>query len=621
MRRYILIIALFAIIPVTYAEYSDHRNRSVDSLENVLATNRHLTDEDKIGIYQNLMWGYLQTDGKKSVDCASQVVSLAHKHNYLNAEADALRIIGLTYYGRNEYDTALVYFNESLEITERMRNDKRYSESDIDDNLSALYGSIGNLYNMQDQLHLAIIYYQKALPIFEKNNWKESTAILYHNVAELYADMNNSEEALRNYHRSLEWAEKTNDSCIIALPHKGLATFYVGFCEYDSALSYLPYAMKYYSDNKDEENEAYIECLAAQGTIYLERDKNYQSAFSAANKALSRITEDTGAESKAAVYDLLCSLSITKQQWNSALKYALMSVEADDDETYSDIGTLVTIAQIYTESGDTEKAKYYIRKVYDQMSKFATLHYQSGISEMEVLYETQKKEMQINQLETERKWLVIVAVMSGLLFIGVLLLFLSLWRSAGLRRRNAVVQAKLEGEIAERIRISRDLHDRLGGLLTAIKLSLPDDSPAQPLTDEAIHEMRNVSHHLLPDSLRRYGLKTALTDYCATLNKVSFEYRGNDKRIQHEDAVYCIVYELVNNAVKNADAKHINVILNAGDESLTIDINDDGKGFDLSAESDGKGLNNVRDRVNAIGGTIDINSAIGSGTQIHIVIR
>lgn len=93
-----------------------------------------------------------------------------------------------------------------------------------------------------------------------------------------------------------------------------------------------------------------------------------------------------------------------------------------------------------------------------------------------------------------------------------------------MQKRNSVVHAKLEGELAERVRISRDLHDRLGGLLTAIRLILPKNSDALPLTDEAIREMRNVSHHLLPDYLKRYGLRTALTDYCAVLKKVNFQY-------------------------------------------------------------------------------------------------
>lgn len=188
-----------------------------------------------------------------------------------------------------------------------------------------------------------------------------------------------------------------------------------------------------------------------------------------------------------------------------------------------------------------------------------------------------------------------------------------------MQKRNTVVHAKLEGELVERVRISRDLHDRLGGLLTAIRLILPKNSDALPLTDEAIHEMRNVSHHLLPDSLKRYGLRTALTDYCAVLKKVNFQYIGEDKRIRHEDAIYCIVYELVNNAVKNAEAKKINVILTMNDNTLTINISDDGKGFNVNSQTNGIELNNVSERIKSLGGTINIDSN-SNGTKIIIVI-
>ena len=181
------------------AEYTDHRNRRVDSLEMVLQKNASLTDTERIGIYKDLMWGYLQTDRKRSVDYAQKTLALSYKIKGLNVRVNALRILGLNAYGGGDYKTALKYLEEALAVTDSMKNDRRYTEADIDDNLSALYGTIANVYNMQDQLHLAIAYYQKALPIFEKHGWMESTSVCHHNIGELYLSMGNNKEAEHHY--------------------------------------------------------------------------------------------------------------------------------------------------------------------------------------------------------------------------------------------------------------------------------------------------------------------------------------------------------------------------------------------------------------------------------------
>jgi signal transduction histidine kinase len=202
--------------------------------------------------------------------------------------------------------------------------------------------------------------------------------------------------------------------------------------------------------------------------------------------------------------------------------------------------------------------------------------------------------------------------------------FFLLWRGIRLKRRTVLIQARLDGEIAERVRIARDLHDRLGGTLTALKQNLPKESTTTiALADEAIREMRHVSHHLLPDSLNRYGLRVALRDYCQTLKNVSFSFIGKEERLdkQKEEAIYCMVYELVNNAVKRAQAKHIHVQLFVDEQVTAINVSDDGRGITDEDHEKGMGLSNLRQRVNSIGGTLTILSKPHEGTEVNIEIR
>ena len=612
-----------------YGQYSDHRNRNVDSLEMVLNGSNPPQGQELMKAYNNLMWGYLNTDGAKSRQYALKAIDLSYEENMLNARADALRVLGLIAYGNDDYDVAIEYYNRALEVSDSMKNDSRYSESDIDDNLSVIYGSIANVYNMQDKVHLAIHYYQKALPIFEKYGWLESTAILYYNIGELYNSMGNSDEARSNYLMAVDAAQKSGDSLLVAMSHKGLVAIYNDAGDMAKVEEAANVCYEYYRNHIEEEKGDYIVTILAFARLQMNHYKDLDRAEGYISEALSLLDDER--ETRSNVYTACCELAMARKQWKKAEEYALMSLE-DEYETYDDIGVYVYLAQIYAELGNNEGVKEYSEKIFRGMAQFANSNYQSGLSQMAVLYETEKKQAAIEQLTREKRWYMIGSVLIGCIMLLVALLFFLLWRNVRKNRQNAIVVAKLSGEVAERVRIARDLHDRMGGLLTSIKRNLeyaenPGETnesilTAKAQTDEAMREMRNVAHHLLPESLKRYGLRVALGDYCRTMKNVSFSFVGDEKLIpnQYDEAVYCIVYELVNNAVKNAEANHIRVQLFADAETIVVNVSDDGNGG-IAVSAEGSGMRNIKERVDAIGGTFDVCSEPGKGSEVNIEIR
>ena len=602
------------------AQYSDHRNRKTDSLERVLQSENPPRGEPLMRAYLDLMWGYLQTDGAKSEHYAQKALDLSYETNALNAREDALRILGLNAYGRDDYEKALDFYGQALEATNQMKGDRRYTEKDIDDNLSAIYGSIANVYNMQDKAQLAIHYYQLALPIFEKYRWMESTAILYHNVADLYNSMGNAEEAERNELLSLEAALASGDSLLIALPNKGLAKLYQRRGDYKEAEEAAQVCYDYYSRHKTEESEDYIVTLVTLSRIQLNHYQDVEKAETLVNEALACVDDETWSETAGDVYNAVCEIAMERKQWRKAEEYAWKAINVGEAVTYNDLGSYVYLTQIYAELGETQRVKECVVTIFNGMEQFATDNYQASLSELEVLYETEKKQAAIEQLKKEKRWLTTGAILSGCILLLLAILFFLLWRIVRQSKKNAVVKAKLDGELSERVRIARDLHDRLGGLLTAIKQNVEPDSTAANLTDQATLEMRNVAHHLLPSSLQRYGLKTALDDFCKTMKKVNFSYYGEDKHIEHEEVVYCIVHELINNAVKSAEADHIQVQLFVNEDCTTINVCDDGNGK-LDFDTDGAGLTNIRERVEAIGGTMNIYAKPGEGSEINIELK
>jgi len=481
---------------------------------------------------------------------------------------------------------------------------------------------------MQDNAHLAIHYYQKALPIFEKHGWMESTSILYYNIGELYNIMGNSEESKSNYLKAVEAAQKSGDSLLVAMSHKGLISIYSAAGDMVKVEEAANVCYEYYRNHIEEEKGDYIVTILALARLQANHYNDLDHAEEYISEALSLLDDNTSWETRSNVYSACCKQAMMRKQWEKAEEYALMSLE-DEYETYDDIGIYVYLTQIYAELGNNEGVKKYSEKIFNAMTQFATDNYQSSLAQMEVLYETEKKQAAIEQLSREKRWYIIGSVLIGCIMLLVALLFFLLWRNVRKNRQNAMVMAELSGEFAERVRISRDMHDRMGGLLTSIKRNLEyaetagdaNESIAQAIeqTDVAMSEMRNVVHHLLPESLKRQGLRAALRDYCRSMKNVSFSYIGDEGRvdIQHEEAIYCIVYELVNNAEKNAEASHIRVQLLVDAETIVVNVSDDGNG-QIRFSEEGSGMHNIRERVAAIGGTIDVFSEPGKGSEINI---
>ena len=626
MRRFLL-LPLILLCVTARADYADHRNRKVDSLEQVLQSRQTLNDEQRILAYRDLMWGYLQIDGKRAEANAQQVLALSNERKWLNLRVDALRMLGMLAYGGDRFDEALSYYNWALAVTDTMRTDSRFSEKAVDDNLSSIYGAIGNLYNIQDKNLLAIEYYQKAMPIFEKYGWRESLTILHHNIAELYLSMGNDKEAERHYRQAIVKGEETEDSLMMVMSRRGLAKIYIDRDDYQQAKQTIDPAYAYYHAHSDEESSDYAEVLASLAKINLMNGhENLTQAKTFAREALDVVNDEMMTETRCEVYAAATMVEMKAKNWKTALQYALQSIHENEDEvTFSDVGCYEMLANIYMQLGNKEEASRYISKVRTMMERFSTQNYQSSISQIEVLYETEKNQKVIEQLNREKQWHLWAGILlSALLLILALAFFLS-WRGVRLQRRTALFKARFEGEVAERSRIARDLHDGLGGMLTMLRLKIEGDASKPELLKQlgdTATELRHVAHHLMPEQLLKNGLKVTLQDLAISVPGARFSHFGNDGRLSQdvEVVLYRCAYELVNNAVKHAHADRIDIQLMQEEGQVTLTVSDNGRGLDSESQQSGIGLQNIRERISHYHGTMHIVSGKEQGTETNIIL-
>ena len=189
----------------------------------------------------------------------------------------------------------------------------------------------------------------------------------------------------------------------------------------------------------------------------------------------------------------------------------------------------------------------------------------------------------------------------------------------------------------ERGRLARELHDELGGLLTAAKLDvarirkrLPEDGSSHELLrhlgqslDAGIALKRRIIEDLRPSSLTNLGLMTTLLIHCQEFSQraeinVSTDIADIKLPDDHALAVYRIVQEALTNVAKYAAATDVSVSMLPVDGRLEIRVVDDGKGFDpkMKESAGGRGLQGMRFRVRACGGDLHIKSSPGQGTSI-----
>ncbi len=227
------------------------------------------------------------------------------------------------------------------------------------------------------------------------------------------------------------------------------------------------------------------------------------------------------------------------------------------------------------------------------------------------------------------------------LFLALILAFLFSLFYFRLRRRGALRQkmaeAVLESEPNERRRLARDLHDGLGPVLSDINhyfQAFLDASPEtreeirnrlQQVISEAIDEVSRISHNISPQVLEKHGLVTALNNLFAPLNasgryEISFSCDCQQKPDPRAELIlYRCITELLNNTMKHARATRIALDIREQGDRLQVAYSVNGSGFEPgSSKKTGMGPHNIRNRVEAFGGSFVLSSSPGSGINVNI---
>ncbi|GAA4463509.1 hypothetical protein GCM10023189_41630 [Nibrella saemangeumensis] len=228
-----------------------------------------------------------------------------------------------------------------------------------------------------------------------------------------------------------------------------------------------------------------------------------------------------------------------------------------------------------------------------------------------------------------------VVIFSAVLLMAGLYYGVRWYTSRKLLHQRNVLKWTLLAQEEERKRLAADLHDDLGATLAAIRVQLESfQQPASLLSgsikmmDKALRDLRFISHNLMPPEFSQLGLAEAIHDAVSRLERVSgrevvFVSYGDEQRLSAEVelTVYRIAVELINNAVKHANCRVINVQLIFFPNRLTLMVEDDGNGYikpDSGIKS-GIGDRTIRSRAKFLNAKLQVDSG-ARGTTVSLEV-
>lgn len=624
-----------------------------------------ISDSLKLVNIENALFMFNSNDTLTGKNFCNNLEIIAHTatDSLLKSEADYLA--GVIHGRMGNFDDALRLLDKALKSTNRI-NTRRSALI----RAKALSGKGALLYQNGD-FKEALDCYLEAEKLYFINNNKEGLISVYAGMANLYDKILQPEKREEINEKAFILAEFTTDTIAKIKAYTGKATNLSNENKFQEAIALyqktLDMAQKI--GNKNLEHVAYYDLGFTYSRMedFPKSIEMYRKSLEAAEKAGNLNDTGDALYKLGLMYYYSENLESSRDELAKAMKIA--------DRVNSNIlrrNIYDVLYSVEETAGNYKKAYEYLNKYVDVEFEIFSQEDQQQVNFLKAKFDAEKREFQIAKLEAEKeiqslklykqRWFILALVMV-LLLVTLFTLFLvrqNRYRHDLAEKQRMIQEQKiqemekerqliatksvLQGEEKERTRIASDLHDGLGGLLSGVKINLSNMKESAYLSDDqvtsfnnvislldtSIKELRRIAHNMAPETLYKYGLKIALSDYCIGISssgspEISFNFFGEDHRLtpELELSFYRIGQELINNSIKHSGASQINVQLFSEENRVALQVFDNGSGFDTSAEnnSKGNGLSNIKNRVAAFGGKFELYSRKDEGTEVLVELE
>lgn len=605
-------------------------------------------DTSKVKVYLAISDRYYSTEQMDSAEYyCMKAGDLARALDYKRGFADFASYYIPVLNRKGEYQKALDVALESLGVSKAL-GDKSL--------LAMSYNNIGNQNQYLGDLKSAATNYLNALIFSEGVDTPQRRMRYSNNLASVFLQLEDKSKSYFYAKKSFQLAFDNQDSLGMASSLVNLALSEVMNKKYGEAIRHLDQVLALGKALKDD--SYVLDALINKGDVYAEM-KKYPAALQLYERSYRVLQDYPVPDYELYVYWGLAQNNYYVGSYEKANSYLVRAIKvAEDLQALHELTKLYLLGSEIHEKTDDNRQALALRKKYEALNdSLVGAETQQNIHKLEIEYQTSQKEKAIadqqliiaqNNLEMARKdkfiflWSAI-----AVLLLSAIAIFILLYRNR--QRRNAeklellhkqnevrVLNALVEGEERERSRLARELHDGVGGILSASKMHLSivqeankdgrQSDALQNITamlDHASQEIRAIAHNLFPNLLLTQDLNSALASFCQRMRNsgLDIEYYclgempalGNRFKLM----VYRSVQELVNNVMKHAKADYVLVQISHHDNMLSIVVEDNGAGFDLG-QPKGMGLLSLEEKIKNLHGRLTIQSAPGHGTSVHL---
>lgn len=607
-------------------------------------------DTTKINLYITLHDELRLSDFNKAAKIARVSYKLSQQINWSKGIATTGRNFGIALNLLGKYDSAELVLNEAINSSKEV--------GDIS-NVGYCYMTLGNIQYDQTNYDEALKFYFKSLETYEpiENYVGMSSAMIWIGIIYQYAK-SDYVAAIDTYMDALKYSDLGNSTLNKSYIYSNLATIYYNEYEYDSALSYYQKSheiKKRFNDQRGIGND-----YNNIGNVWYEL-KKYDSALFNYEKSLSirrEMNDQTGVASALInMGKVYADLELTTEAQQKLMEGYNVAKEVGYKEAWQQASLLLSM--LFEKQNQFKNALTYHKEYKAISDSIFNLESDRSIAELKTQYETEKKEQQIELQEAQlaeqeatisRNRIALIAAITAL---ALLIIIGALWRNrirkkqqlklqkAKLQAREAEINATISSQEKERARYARDLHDGFGQMISILNMNLknlnsdtrPDErhkvfEASTQVIDDMYSELKNICFDLMPQTLIKHGLESALKEFSDRINQtgnISIELNifGLEERLEEvqEISLYRISQEWINNIIKYSNADKVTLQITKDEAEITLLIEDNGTGFDknLLVSGKGNGWKNLNTRSNLIQGTLELETAPGKKGNVLII--
>lgn len=387
MKYFLFILLLCCVL---HERVAAQRNKPIiDSIERVLKTQK---DTTLVKSYSELTWQYRLVNRDKAIDYGRKAIGLGKKLNYQRGLAQAYNDLGIIYYDKEQYDSAIALYSDAVKIRQQL-NDYL--------GLARLYNKIGIVYQKQGKFSEALYNQQQALALFEKVNNLIGISYSLNNIGILQQNLGRYEEAIRYHTQSIAIKKQLNDKDGLLQSYVNVGNIYKIQEEYNKAESYYADAVAL---ARESGNKEYLSTgLNNLGDLYI-RKKQYNQAKAAIKESLELRTALGDKKGMSSCLNHLGDILIDEGKYDSAatLLNKGEAIARSGINTKPELLVLYqTQSKLYERKADAPHSLDYYKKYASLKDSLFNDGLSSRFSELETQYQTLQKEKTIQQQQTQ----------------------------------------------------------------------------------------------------------------------------------------------------------------------------------------------------------------------------